>query len=42
MLSLVIVELVPQAFTRDGWRRAAAGALVGAIAMLVLAAALGV
>jgi len=42
MLSLVIVELVPQAFTCDGWRRAAAGALVGAIAMLVLAAALGV
>jgi zinc transporter, ZIP family len=42
MLSLVIVELVPLAFTREGWRRATAGSLAGAATMLVLAAALGV
>lgn len=42
MLSLVIVELVPQAFTRERWPGATAGALFGGAAMLALAAVLGV
>ena len=42
MLSLVIVEIVPQAFTRATWRDATAGAVVGAALMLALSAALGV
>ena len=42
MLALVVVELVPQAFTRQTWRGAAAGASAGAVLMLALSAALGV
>jgi ZIP family zinc transporter len=42
MLALVVLELVPQAFTADGWRGAAAGAAVGAALMLALSAAIGV
>jgi ZIP family zinc transporter len=42
MLALVAVELIPQAFTRRTWRSAAAGAVGGASAMLILGAALGV
>jgi ZIP family zinc transporter len=42
MLSLVIVELLPQAFTREGWRLATAGSLLGGALMLALAALLGV
>lgn len=42
MLSLVVAELAPQAFTREGWRGAAAGAVLGGAAMLGLAAVLGV
>jgi ZIP family zinc transporter len=42
MLALVAVELVPQAFTRQTWRSAAAGASMGALLMLALSAALGV
>jgi len=42
MLTLVVVELVPQAFTREGWTRASGGALAGGALMLALAAWLGV
>ena len=42
MLALVIVELVPQAFTRATWRAAAAGAVAGAAVMVALSAVLGV
>ena len=42
MLALVVVELAPQAFTRERWRSASAGAAVGAAAMLLLAALVGV
>ncbi len=42
MLSLVVLELVPQGFTREGWPGATAGALLGGGAMLALAAVLGV
>lgn len=42
MLSLLAVELVPQAFTRATWRSAAAGSLAGGALMLALAAGLGV
>jgi zinc transporter, ZIP family len=42
MLSLVIVELVPQAFTRGGRRPATAGTLAGAAMMVLLAVTLGV
>jgi ZIP family zinc transporter len=42
MLALVVVELVPQAFTRATWRAAAAGAAAGAAVMLALSAVLGV
>jgi len=42
MLSLVAVELVPQAFARGGRLAAAAGALAGATLMLLLAVWLGV
>ena len=42
MLALVLVELVPQAFTRRSWRRAGAGTLAGGTTMLALAVLLGV
>ena len=42
MLALVVFELVPEAFRRGSMRTAAAGTLVGALMMLVLAAVLGV
>jgi zinc transporter, ZIP family len=42
MLAVVAVELVPQSFTRAGWRSASAGALLGAAIMLLLSATLGV
>jgi zinc transporter, ZIP family len=42
MLSLVAVELAPEAFRRGSRRMALAGTLVGAALMLVLAALLGV
>jgi ZIP family zinc transporter len=42
MLSLVVIELIPQAFTRARWRGAAAGTLLGGATMLALAAVLGV
>ena len=42
MLALIVVELIPQAFTRATWRSAAAGALAGAALMLALSALLGV
>jgi ZIP family zinc transporter len=42
MLSLVIVELMPQAFARGGRSGATAGTLAGAALMLVLALTLGV
>jgi ZIP family zinc transporter len=42
MLSLVAIELVPQAFTRRTWRGALAGACLGAALMLLLSALLGV
>lgn len=42
MLALVVFELVPEAFRRGSMRTAAAGTLVGALLMLVLAAVLGV
>jgi ZIP family zinc transporter len=42
MLSLVAMEIVPQAFTRATWRDATAGALLGAALMLALSAVLGV
>jgi ZIP family zinc transporter len=42
MLALVVVELVPQAFTRRTWRSAAAGVAGGAAVMLALSALVGV
>jgi ZIP family zinc transporter len=42
MLSLVAVELVPQAFRRGTWRSALAGAVTGSALMLALSAVLGV
>ena len=42
MLSLVAVELLPQAFTRSTWRSAMAGLVAGAGVMLLLSVALGV
>ena len=42
MLSLVLVELAPQAFARGGRAQATAGTLAGAALMLLLAALLGV
>jgi zinc transporter, ZIP family len=42
MLALVILELVPQAFTRRTWRMALAGAMGGAAVMFALSAAIGV
>ena len=42
MLTLVAIELVPQAFTRRGWPGATTGALAGAALMLALSAVLGV
>ena len=41
MLSLVVWELVPEAFGRTTWPKATAGAVAGSIAMLVLGATLG-
>ena len=41
MLSLVVVELVPQVFRSPGRLRAAEGAAVGGLLMLALAALLG-
>jgi ZIP family zinc transporter len=42
MLALVVLELVPQAFTRRTWRMALVGAAGGAAVMLALSAAIGV
>lgn len=42
MLALVVLELVPQAFTRRTWRMALAGTAVGAALMLALSALIGV
>jgi ZIP family zinc transporter len=42
MLSLIAVELIPQAFTAATWRSALAGLLAGAGVMLALSALLGV
>jgi len=42
MLSLVAVELAPQAFARGGRRLAAAGTALGAATMVALALAFGV
>lgn len=42
MLALVLLELVPQAFTARTWRMALAGAAGGAAVMLALSAAIGV
>lgn len=42
MLALVAFDLIPQSFTREGWRLATAGALAGGALMLALSAALGV
>lgn len=42
MLALVVLELVPQAFTRRTWRMALAGAAAGAALMLALSAVIGV
>ena len=42
MLSLVVVELAPEAFRRDGLPLALAGTAVGGLMMVVLAALLGV
>jgi hypothetical protein len=42
MLALVVLELIPQAFTARTWRSAAAGAAVGAGLMLALSALIGV
>ena len=41
MLALVVLELVPQAFTARTWPMALTGAAGGAIAMLALSAAIG-
>jgi ZIP family zinc transporter len=42
MLALVVVELVPQAFTVRTWRMALAGAVAGGALMVGLSAAIGV
>jgi zinc transporter, ZIP family len=42
MLALVVLELLPQAFTRRTWRMALAGTVVGGTLMLALSAAIGV
>jgi ZIP family zinc transporter len=42
MLALVLVELVPDAFTSTGWRGAALGTIAGGGVMLALSALLGV
>ena len=42
MLALVVVELVPEAFSSSGWRRAAVGTIAGGSVMLALSALLGV
>jgi ZIP family zinc transporter len=42
MLALVVLELVPQAFTVHTWRMATAGAIGGGALMLALSAAIGV
>jgi ZIP family zinc transporter len=42
MLALVVVDLIPESFTREGWRLAGAGALLGGGLMLGLSALLGV
>lgn len=42
MLALIVLELVPQAFTARTWRAALAGAAAGAALMLALSAAIGV
>ena len=42
MLALVLLELVPDAVSAGGWRRAVTGIVVGAALMLVLSLALGV
>jgi ZIP family zinc transporter len=42
MLALVVLELVPQAFTRRTWASALRGVLAGAAAMLLLSALVGV
>jgi zinc transporter, ZIP family len=42
MLALIVLELVPQAFTVRTWRSALAGAAAGAALMLGLSAAIGV
>ena len=42
MLALVVAELLPQAFTAQGWPTALAGAAGGAAVMLALSAAIGV
>lgn len=41
MLALVVMELIPQAFTRRTWRSALVGALIGAAVMLALSALVG-
>ena len=42
MLALVALELVPQAFTRRTWGSALTGVAIGAGAMVVLSALIGV
>jgi ZIP family zinc transporter len=42
MLALVLIELVPSAFTASGWRRAALGTAAGGAVMIALSALLGV
>jgi hypothetical protein len=42
MLSLVVVELAPQAFARGGRTAATEGTLTGAALMMLLALTLGV
>jgi hypothetical protein len=42
MLSLVVVDLIPQAFRRDSWPSATAGAALGTVLMLLFALLLGV
>ena len=42
MLALVLLELVPQAFTARTWRSALAGTVAGGALMIGLSAAIGV
>ena len=42
MLALVAFDLVPESFTRTGWRLASVGAAAGAALMIALSFALGV